>query len=116
MRIYNQYLEDKRLDRTWYDSSNVIYSECLDKEDDYKELTVVFSNGTRYVYHKVNVMDYMVFREDMSQGKALNRLIKKNGYKYDKLENVDTNAIMEEGKSLMEKSKILNENKEATNE
>ena len=116
MRIFNQYLEEKRLDRTWYDSSNVIYSECLDKEDDYKELTVVFSNGTRYAYHKVNVMDYMVFREDMSQGKALNRLIKKNGYKYDKLENVDTNAIMEEAKSLMEKSEILNENKEAANE
>ena len=104
MRIYNQYLTEERLDKTWYDSSNVIYSECLDKDNDYKELTVVFANGTRYTYHKVNVMDYMVFREDASQGKALNRLIKKNSYKYDKLENVDVQAIKDELESLQNKS------------
>ena len=80
----------------WYDSSNVVYTECLDPDNDFKTLKVVFSNGTQYEYKKVNSMDYLLLREDVSQGKALNRIIKGKKYEYEKLENADLDAINDE--------------------
>ena len=41
-KIYNLYEND--LDRTWYDSSNVLYSECDDVTDGLKVLRVTFKN------------------------------------------------------------------------
>ena len=68
------------VDKTWYDSSNVIYTECIDHDNKPKTLKVVFSNGTQYEYKDVDVRDYVVFKNDSSQGKALNRLIKEKKY------------------------------------
>jgi hypothetical protein len=49
----------------------------------------VFNNGTQYRYDKVDVRDYLLFRDAESQGKALNQYIKPKGYAYEKLENAD---------------------------
>lgn len=87
---------DTNIEKCWYDSSNVIYSECIDKEGEYKKLKVVFSNGTQYLYKDVDVMDYLKFRENVSQGKALNQIIKSKQYQYEKLDNADLSAISEE--------------------
>ena len=84
------------VDKVWYDSSNVIYTECIDNENKPKTLKVVFSNGTQYQYNDVNVQDYVRFKNAASQGKALNRLIKENKYEYIKLENADVEAINNE--------------------
>ena len=84
------------VDKTWYDSSNVIYTECIDNDNRPKTLKVVFSNGTQYQYEDVNVNHYLLFREDSSQGRALNRLIKENKYEYKKIEDADLEAISEE--------------------
>lgn len=84
------------VDKTWYDSSNVAYSECIDNENKPKTLKIVFTNGTQYQYNDVDVRDYLLFREDSSQGKALNRLIKEKKYEYSKLDNADLEAINEE--------------------
>lgn len=84
------------VDKTWYNSSNVIYTECIDNENKPKTLKVVFSNGSQYQYNNVDVRDYLLLREDSSQGKALNRLIKEKKYEYEKLENADLEAIEEE--------------------
>ena len=84
------------VDKTWYDSSNVIYTECIDNDNRPKTLKVVFSNGTQYQYEDVNVNHYLLFREDASQGKALNRLIKENKYEYKKIEDADLEAINDE--------------------
>ena len=84
------------VDKVWYDSSNVIYTECIDNENKPKTLKVVFSNGTQYQYNDVNVQDYVLFKNAASQGKALNRLIKENKYEYIKLENADVEAINNE--------------------
>jgi len=84
------------VDKTWYDSTNVIYTECIDNENKPKTLKVVFSNGTQYQYNDVDVRDYLLLREDASQGKALNRLIKEKKYEYVKLENADLDAINDE--------------------
>ena len=83
-------------EKVWYSSSNVIYTECIDNDNRPKTLKVVFSNGTQYQYEDVNVNHYLLFREDASQGKALNRLIKENKYEYKKIEDADLEAISEE--------------------
>lgn len=80
----------------WYDSSNVLYTECLDPDNSLKTLKVVFSNGTQYEYKNVDSRDYLLLRESDSQGKALNRLIKEKKYEYEKLENANLDEINEE--------------------
>lgn len=89
------YYGDK-LDKTWYDSSNIKFTECVDNENDLKTLKVVFNNGSQYQYDGVNVNDYLLFREDASQGKALNKYIKAKGYEYKKLEDANIESINEE--------------------
>lgn len=98
-KIFSFYTKNKDgidTEYCWYKSSNVIYTECLDPDDELKTLRVVFSNGTQYEYKKVDSRDYLLLREDSSQGKALNRLIKEKKYEYQKLENADLEAINEE--------------------
>ena len=86
-KIFNFYANDT--DKTWYQSSNIRYSECIDHDNDLKTLKVVFNNGTQYQYRKVDVRDYLLFRDASSQGKALNEYIKPKGYEYEKMENAD---------------------------
>ena len=93
-KLFNYYSDS--LDRTWYKSSNIVYSECIDNENDFKTLIVVFANGTRYKYTGVDVNDYLLFRESESQGKALNTIIKAKKYEYEKLDNVDVEALRAE--------------------
>lgn len=93
-KLFNYYADD--VDKVWYQSSNIKYSECIDNDDKPKTLKVVFSNGTQYQYDDVDVRDYLLFREDDSQGKALNKFIKSKGYQFTKLPNADLNLINEE--------------------
>lgn len=91
-KIFNLYTKNKDgidVDRTWYQSSNIKYSECLDYDNSLKTLKVVFNNGTQYEYKNVNSQDYLFFRDASSQGKALNEYIKFKNYSYEKLENAD---------------------------
>ena len=90
-KIFNLYTvkNGKDVDRTWYQSSNIKYSECIDNDNSLKTLIVVFNNATQYKYEKVDVRDYLLFRDAASQGKALNEYIKPKGYEYEKLENAD---------------------------
>ena len=90
-KIFNHY-EDK-VDKAWYKSSNIKYSECIDNENELKTLKVVFSKGTQYQYEKIPVTEYLMFREAESQGKALNKIIKAGGYEYQKLDNADLDEI-----------------------
>ena len=36
MILFRDYNQEKRMDRAWYSSSNIVYSECDDIKDDYK--------------------------------------------------------------------------------
>lgn len=90
-KIFNFYAND--IDKTWYQSSNIRYSECIDHDNELKTLKVVFNNGTQYQYNKVDVKDFLLFRDASSQGKALNEYIKSKGYEYEKLENADLAAL-----------------------
>lgn len=98
-KIFNYYSPNDSgvyVDRAFYDSSNIKYTECVDNDNELKTLRVVFSNGTQYEYSGVNVNDYLLLRESESQGRALNTLIKSRGYEYKKLDNADLDAINEE--------------------
>ena len=91
-KVFNLYTKDKDgndIDRTWYQSSNVKYSECVDRDNELKVLRVVFNNASQYEYKNVDVSQYLLFRDAESQGKALNQYIKAKNYQYEKLENAD---------------------------
>ena len=93
-KICNFYQDN--VDKTWYKSTNIKYSECIDNTDELKTLKVVFANGSQYQYDDVDVRHYMLFRESESQGKALNMYIKSAGFPYKKLEDADLVKIDEE--------------------
>lgn len=100
-RIFKIY--ENRIEKVWYESSNIIYSECDDVEDDLKTLRIVFKDGRQYQYDSVKVNDYLLFRENISQGKALNQFIKPN-YLASRLDNVDVNLIRESVNSYQEET------------
>jgi hypothetical protein len=91
-KIFDLYTKDKNgndIARTWYESTNIRYSECVDYDNKLKTLRVVFNNGTQYEYKNVDVNSFLLFRDAPSQGKAINEYIKAKGYEYEKLENAD---------------------------
>lgn len=103
-KLYNYY--DNNIDYAWYDSSTVLYSECIDNDNALKTLHVFFKNGRHYCYKNINVNDYLMFRESVSTGKGLNKFIKEKGYEFEKLDNADVDKIKDEyefrtGKSVM---------------
>ena len=97
-KIFGFYSKKSETDveKMWYQSSNIKYSECIDHDNELKTLKVVFNNGTQYQYNKVDVRDYLLFRDASSQGKALNEYVKSKGYEYEKLENADIQSLNEE--------------------
>ena len=113
MLLLREYNQEKRLDRAWYSSSNIVYSECEDHENELKTLRVVFKNGSCYEYKEVSVMDYLMFMHgglDGSNGKALNSFIKTKKYEYEKKDDADLSLLTEE------MNKIINKRKENQNQ
>ncbi len=104
-KIFSFYADD--VDHVWFQSSNIRYAECIDHDNELKTLKVVFNNGTQYQYNKVNVQDYLLFRNDASQGKALNQYIKGRGYEYEKLEDADMQSLEDELNFRMEDGKFV---------
>ena len=96
-KIFSYYKDD--LDKAWYNSSNIVYSECDDKENELKTVRIVFKNGATYEYLDVNVNDYLMFRESISQGESFNKYMKK--YKFNKLENSNLDEIRNELEKYM---------------
>lgn len=107
MIIHRDYDQEKRLDRVWYNSSNVFYSECEDIVDDYKILRVVFNNGATYEYRNVDVNDYVMFVRgglDGSNGRALNKYIKPK-CECERIEDLGKERLTEELNGLLEEKK-----------
>lgn len=101
MLIKNLYEND--LDKAWYESSNILYSECIDKEGELKTVSVTFKDGRTYKYFKVNVNDYLIFRNSKSQGKTFGEYIRK--YECERVDSKDVSLIKEELDKLIEKDK-----------
>ena len=95
-KIKSFYCND--VDKVWYYSSNVLYSECDDITDGLKVLRVTFKNGRTYQYYDVNVHDYLLFRENASQGVALNKFIKQ--YRCERIDDLNVDDIQSELEKL----------------
>lgn len=98
MITYNRYIDSR--DCTWYDSSNIIYSECLDSDSDVKSLKIVFKQGRTYLYKDVSVEDYIMFRNAESNGKAFVQYIKK--YKFVRLPDTSLDELDKKKKEYQE--------------
>jgi hypothetical protein len=112
MLIFREYNEEKKLDRAWFKSSNVFYSECEDRVNELKVLRVTFNNGATYEYSDVDVNDYVMFLAgglENSHGKALNEFVKKKKCPYVKLENKSTENLLKEMEKLKEEKILLQE-------
>jgi hypothetical protein len=99
MILHRDFNEEKKLDRIWYDSSMIVYSECYDNPNSpLKELRVTFKNGATYKYNDVDVNDYVMFVHggiEDSNGKALNKYIKPK-YECERIEDKDIELLKEE--------------------
>lgn len=106
MILFRDYNEDEKLDRTWYNSSNVVYSECKDVVGELKKVKIVFKGGRTYEYNDVDVHDYVMFVHgglDGSTGKAFNAFMKK--YKGIKVGDTDINQLASEMERLLKEKK-----------
>lgn len=96
--LKSEYDLEKCVDRVWYESSNVIYSEFYEHDvDNFGELYIVFKGGKRYLYKNVSYMNYLYFKNAVfnegSSGKALNEYIIKN-YKGEKVDDASIEDIV----------------------
>ena len=103
MKKYNLY--ENNLDKTWYDSTNILYSECDDIVDSLKKVRVYFSTGRVYEYKDVNVNDYLMFREGLSQGKSFNKYLRK--YECERIEDCNINDIKEQLELILENNNVI---------
>ena len=107
MVIYNKYVN--KVDHTWYDSSNLVYTACYDNEGDNKVLKVVFKGGRTYIYKDVSANDYLMFSKGAeSNGEQFNRHIVKK-YKGVRLTDTNLDKLEELKKSFMDENKEIEE-------
>lgn len=94
-KVYNP---EERVQKVWYDSSMIAYTEMIEDEFENKgDLHVTFKNGSTYIYKDVSLEDYILFiggGTDASQGKTLNKVIKSK-YEFEKGENKDVQKLFE---------------------
>lgn len=105
MIVFNKYVNSR--DYTWYDSSNVVYSECIDTNEAFKTLKMVFKGGRQYIYHNVDPSDYLMFRNAESNGKAFSTYIKK--YECQRLPDITMEELDEKRKGFEEDNKVTEE-------
>lgn len=106
MITFRYYDKEKRLDRVWYGSSNLVYSECDDKDGELKTLRIVFKKGDIYEYKDVDVKDYVMFiagGTEGSNGKAFYKFIKPK-YEVEKKGAMDFEKLEKEKNELIKKT------------
>lgn len=87
---YRKYIMS--VDHCWYDSSNILYSECFDTQDDSpRDVKIVFKGGRTYLYKDVDAATYTLFRDSASQGSVFQTTIK--NYPYERMEDVPTEGL-----------------------
>ena len=94
-KVYNP---EERVQKVWYDSSMIAYTEMIENEFENKgDLHVTFKNSSTYIYKDVSLEDYILFiggGTDASQGKTFNKVIKSK-YEFEKGENKDVQKLFE---------------------
>lgn len=93
------------IEKTWYISSNIFYSECDDTNNIGKTIRITFNNGNTYQYENVNVYDYISLRDAESQGKFFHKIMRS----YD-VKKIDGPTINELKEKLAQQQNPSNEN------
>lgn len=106
MISYNKYIN--KVDHTWYDSSNVVYSSCYDSETENKALKIVFKGGRTYLYRDVAVEDYVLFKNTSSSGSGVISNITSK-YKGVRLSDTSMEKLNELRESFENDNKIIEE-------
>ena len=78
MILFREFNEEEKIDRIWYQSSMVVYSECYDKPDSaLKDITVVFKNGSSYLYKDIKICNFhnIIFRYYLNLNKLYQDLL-----------------------------------------
>tara|TARA_B100000927_G_scaffold45106_5_gene32594 strand:+ start:801 stop:1229 length:429 start_codon:yes stop_codon:yes gene_type:complete len=88
-------VEKDNLVNVIYESSNIVASTYDKARGD---LNVIFKNGGSYTYQNVPSTDYFRFETADSQGKEINKTIKK--YSFLKHEKVNTDDVIKKIKTL----------------
>ena len=87
---YRKYIMS--VDHCWYESSNILYSECFDTQNDEpRDVKIVFKGGRTYLYKDVDASTYVMFRDAASQGSVFGKTIK--NCPYSKLEDTPTETL-----------------------
>lgn len=112
-----KYDEETGIQECWYDSSNILYSKCNDKE---ALLEIVFkpkksdaTTASRYVYKDMDMFKYLQFRNGitttLSNGKAFHEFIRKGGFEYERLEDIELSVLEERYQEILKEKQVLNE-------
>jgi hypothetical protein len=114
MLITSTYDEKNKVEKCWFDSSNILYSEYHENNtNNYGNLFVTFKNGATYLYRNVEIApDYLMFKVgglDGSHGKAFNKHIKLK-YQYEKCENKNIEEINQEKELIINTNQNQNDN------
>ena len=109
MLIISNYDESSLKEKAWFESSNIVYSEYVEKTDRNEgDLYVTFKNGATYKYKNVQITpDYVMFKHgglDGSHGKALNTHIKSK-YEFERVDDKDLIKLESEKEKLIENKK-----------
>lgn len=113
MILFRYYDQENRVDMAWYDSSNIVYSECDDNVNDFKTLRIVFKTGDMYEYKQVDVNDYLMFMAgglDGSNGKAFYKYIRPK-YEVEKKGHLDLEILKNTMEEYKEKNNTKNKEK-----
>jgi hypothetical protein len=94
--------QKENLVKAIYASSNICASTY---DTQTKDLVIIFNNGGQYKYPNVSETDYTRFEIADSQGVIFNSHIKK--YDFQKLDKVDTAAIIKEVNELKDADKQI---------
>lgn len=106
MITYNKYIN--KIDHTWYDSSNLVYSACYDTLAENKILKVVFKGGRTYLYKDVSPEDYLMLKGATSNGEQFNRHIVKK-YKGVRISDTDLEKLEELKKQFIAENQKIEE-------
>lgn len=106
MITYTKYIDSREY--TWYDSSNVVFSEYFDRNTPSNPLKLIFKNGRTYMYQDVLTEDYLNFRNAESSGKGVTEFIVKK-YKAARLPDTDLEELENKKKLLLEDTKNTDE-------
>lgn len=117
MIVKKYYDARAKVQKVWYDSSMFYFTKMTEYETENKgDLTVVFKNGSTYVYKGVLFEDYILLvagGTDGSNGRTLNKLIKPK-YEYERIGDTSISELEEELNGLMRSEQEESSQKEHT--